>query len=468
VEVDIIGVNLDGDGVAEVDGRVVAVPLTIPGERVDLRLARGRDGKTFGEVLRILVASPHRVTPACRHFGPCGGCAWQHIAYAEQLRLKQRLVQDAMARVRQGLRRAVLPTRPTPPGASGAAAESPVGPATPWHYRNKVSFAFGPGVHGHGLVMGHYRRGSRAVVPVTECPVHAEAGNRFAFALHDVLERARIPGSTPDGDAGIARHVVARVTESGGGLLGTLVVTENVKPLRNVTAEMQKALRPEHGAGPAARSGFHLNVHDRPGPFLFGRETRKLFGVGEVREQVSGITYLVAPTAFFQTNVRAAEVLVREVLDAVPRSRPLRVLDLYSGVGLFALPLARDGRTVTAVEENRHAMAGAASAMRLNGISEQACRLVAARVEEAVDRLAAGWDVVILDPPRQGCPARVLKWLFNSSRPPRIVYVSCHPDALARDLEAAPSAGYRFERIQPIDMFPHTAHVETVAVLERD
>jgi 23S rRNA (uracil1939-C5)-methyltransferase len=452
LEVDITGVNLDGDGVAEVEGRQVSVPHAIAGERVEVRLSHHRDGTATGEVVRVLQASPHRVAPACRHFGPCGGCAWQHIAYEEQLRIKQRMVQALIGHPR------VLPTLPTPAAAPGD---------TPWGYRNKVSFVFAPGGHGHGLVMGHYRRGSRSIVPVQECPVHAEAGNHFAFALHEILERARVPGSTPDGEDGVARHVVARVSEATGELLGTLVVTENVKPLRRVTSEIQKALAPSHEGAERRRAGFHLNIHDRPDPFLFGRQTLKLFGAGEVRERVGGVSYLISPTSFFQTNVRAAEVLVREVVGSLADARFRRVLDLYSGVGLFALPLAGQGRSVTAVEENRHAMTAAASAMRLNRIPDQACRLVASRAEEVIARLGADWDAVILDPPRQGCPPHVLDWVLRAARPPRIVYVSCNPEALARDLANVPAAGYRFERIQPVDMFPHTAHIETVVVLDR-
>jgi 23S rRNA (uracil1939-C5)-methyltransferase len=469
MELDIIGMTLDGDGVAEAEGRVIAVAGTIPGERVEARLVRARDGCPPAEVVRIVAASPHRVTPKCGHFGPCGGCAWQHIAYAEQLRLKQQMLQELLP----GLE--VRPTLPTP----SAQGSSPVPlQATsaqrfslvqaPWQYRNKVSFVFGPGGRGQTLVMGHYRRGSRTIVPVRECPVHADVGNRFAFAVQDVLARARIPGATPDGDDGVARHVVARVAEGTGELLGTLVVTENVKALRRVTTEVQKAIAPGRGEVRPPRAGFHLNIHDRPGSMLFGRETRRLFGIADIREQVGGVSYVVSPTAFFQTNVRAAEVMVREVLDALADARFGRVLDLYAGVGLFALPLAMRGRSVTAIEENRHAMASAASALRLNRIPEQACRLVAARVEDTGRVGAGAWDAVILDPPRQGCPPAVLDWILRTLRPPRIVYVSCNPEALARDLATVPGSGYRLERIQPIDMFPHTAHIETVVVMDRD
>jgi 23S rRNA (uracil1939-C5)-methyltransferase len=459
VDLRITGVNLDGDGTAVHEGRTLAVPRTIPGERVEARLAAGRGAAAAAEVVRIIEASPHRVAPRCRHFGACGGCTWQHIEYGEQLRLKHGLVRELLDRgPAAGPRRTVLPAKATP-GAGGGA---------PWGYRGKVHFVFGPGRRGQSLVMGHYRRASRMVVPVEECPVHAEAGNAFAFMLRDGLQRARIPGATADGSEGVARHVVVRVSEGTSQILATLVVTENVKPLRRVTANVEQAVSAAAAGGAQPRVGFHLNVHDRPGALLFGRETRRLFGLAEVREQVAGASYLVSPTAFFQTNVRAAGVLVDDVIEALAGEPSLRVLDLYSGVGLFAIPLALRGHTVTAVEENRQAVQSAAAAMRLNRVAGQGCRAIAARVEDAMPRLIGTvWDAVILDPPREGCPPDVLHAVFHTLRPRRIVYVSCNPEALARDLAAIAGTPYRTARIQPIDMFPHTPHVETVVVMNR-
>ena len=432
-------------------------------------MAEGRGLRADGLVDSDLVSPAHRVTPRCRHFGPCGGCDWQDIAYVEQLRLKQGMIQRAVPR---GV--TVLPTLATPSPGGG----------TPWGYRNKVSFVFGPAGRQQPLVMGHYRRGSRTILPVEECPVHAEAGNQFAFALRDALVKARVAGASPDGRTGVARYVVVRVSESSGEVVGTLVATENAKALRRVTADLQARIAPDLPAGRRAAAGFHLNLHDRPGPFLFGGETRRLFGLSEVREQVGGASYLVSPTAFFQTNVRAAGVLAGVVLEALADERLERILDLYAGVGLFALPLAKAGRLVTAVEENREAIAGAASALRLNGIDQGRCRLVAARVEDALGGLAgdarsgrrrgpAGggvggdWDAVVLDPPREGCPPRVLDFVLRSLRPARIVYVSCSPEALSRDMARVGGTGYDFERVQPVDMFPHTTHVETVVTLVR-
>ena len=439
------------------------------------------------------VAPPHRVTPRCRHFGECGGCAWQHIDYPEQLRIKQKRVEELLGD--RGSKDPRYTSDDVPPDTSAAKEDrrdtvvrptlptpSPDGGA-PWGFRNKASFVFAPGGRGRPLVMGHFRRGSRTVLPVEECPVHADAGNRFAFAVRDALVQAGIPGATADGQQGVARHVVVRVSEGTGELVGTLVVTENVKALRRVTADLEAKLAAADKAGRRPRIGFHLNVHERPDPYLFGRETRQLFGLSGLREQVAGVSYLVSPTAFFQTNVRAAEVLVGVVLNAIADPGLRRVLDLYAGVGLFALPLAKAGRIVSAIEENREAVASAEAALRLNGIDQDACRLVASRVEDAMIRQTAsgtgprlrgakggsgaGWDAVVLDPPRQGCPPRVLDWVFRNIRPARIVYVSCDPDALARDLARVAGSGYHFERVQPIDMFPHTEHIETVAVLTR-
>lgn len=476
----ILRLDGEGDGVAEIAGRLVSVPQVIPGEQVEIRLGAGRGGDA--DLVRVISASPHRVAPPCRHFGPCGGCTWQHIAYAEQLRLKQQHLQRLLNASLGREAPPVLPTLPTP--VEGGAGGEDVGAASraPWHYRNKVHFVFGPGARGRALAMGHYQRRSRTVIPVVECPVHAEQGNRVAFAMHDALAAAGIPGVRGDTLDGVARHLVVRVTEGSDDWLATLVVSENVKPLRRVTAGFVRRVVAERDEAAALRGGqrqeglprgqgLYLNIHDRPGPYLFGRETRHLAGSRDIREEVAGVSFVISPTSFFQTNVRAARVLAGCVLERLADAGWSRVLDLYSGVGLFALPLAREGRAVTAVEENREAMAAAAAAARENKIPEGRLRTLPSPVEAAIPRLTPrtgreAWDAVILDPPRDGCPPVVLDWLFRNVRPRRLVYVSCNPDALARDLRGALPAGYRLAPVQPVDMFPHTAHLESVAVLD--
>jgi len=479
--VDILKMSPEGDGVALLEGEELTVPYVIPGERVEVAVHRARDGGLVGEPLRVLAASPDRITPRCRHFGYCGGCAWQHISYPAQLRLKQAMLQELLDGTMGPAAPRVLPMVPTPARealSAGAIPGAEEAPPEPWGYRHKVSFVFAPAGR-QPLVMGHYRRGTRSAFPAGECPVHAEAGNEVAFRLRDALLRAQVPASIPDGRQGIARHVVVRVGEATGDRLATLVVTGNVVPLRRVTGEMERFDR-QGGAHPGpggqapagqkpSRFGFHLNIHDRADGFLFGRETKRLFGPMDIRETVAGVTFLLSPTSFFQTNVRVAALMADHVLRLLPPETCPRVLDLYSGVGLFALPLAARGQEVTAVEENRHAVAAADAAVRFNRLPERSYRPIAGRVETAIARLTPppggrAWDGVVLDPPRQGCPRAVFEWLFGTLRPPRIVYVSCNPQALAADLAAVPQ-DYAIEDVTPYDMFPHTAHIEAVASL---
>jgi 23S rRNA (uracil1939-C5)-methyltransferase len=300
--------------------------------------------------------------------------------------------------------------------------------------------------------MGHYAFGSQRIVPIDECPVHHERGNRIAFALRDRLRRARI-------GPGILRHIVIRTTADGREASAMLVVSRTDKALRTPVRGLL--------ASPERPEGFFVNVHTKPGPFMVGEETIKIDGRSHVKESIGGVSYLVSPTAFFQTNVAAAAILVRLVLEEIDQAQ--RVLDLYCGSGLFSLPIAMRGASVTAIEENRQAIADAEANVRLNRVPAGRIRFIPARVEDALARVAREpWDAVVLDPPRQGCPPAVISGVFERMRPTRVVYVSCSPEALATDLPVILKAGYRVVRAQPVDMFPHTDHIETVMAFERE
>jgi 23S rRNA (uracil1939-C5)-methyltransferase len=236
-----------------------------------------------------------------------------------------------------------------------------------------------------------------------------------------------------------------------------LVVAGNHKALRTpVRAFLESAEAPD---------GFFLNIHDRPDAYMVGRETIRLAGRSHVREDMLGTSFLISPTAFFQTNIRAARALLGLVLDHSAGAG--RVLDLYSGSGLFALPLARRGASVVAVEENRQAVKDAEANLRLNRLRADAVRLVAARVEDAVARLRRDpFDLVVLDPPRQGCPDAVID-AVSGIEAARIVYVSCNPERLATETGRFRQRGYRLAALQGLDMFPHTEHIEAVALFTR-
>jgi 23S rRNA (uracil1939-C5)-methyltransferase len=388
------------------------------------------------------------VRPFCRHFGPCGGCDWQDRLYADQLSQKRGRLTDLLQSAARSGDLNVQPMVGMHVDETG----------WPWRFRHKASFVFGQGADGRPTI-GHYAIRSNDVVAITECPVHADRANQLAFALLGHLARARVPAAGPSLH-GILRHLIVRTTRDGREVGAMLVVTRNDKMLRK---PVKAFLATEE-----APDGFYLNIHDRPGPHMMGRETMRLSGRSHVKETVNGFSYLLSPTAFFQTNVDAADVIVRLVLEAVPETEPQRVLDLYAGGGLFTVPLAARGHLVTAVEENRQAIEDAEANLRLNRVSDRDARLQVARVEEALHRLAREkFDTVILDPPRQGCPPAVIERVFGRIKAPRVVYVSCNPDALAAEIPAILDAGYTIDRVQPVDMFPHTTHIETVVTFSR-
>jgi 23S rRNA (uracil1939-C5)-methyltransferase len=450
-------VDRSGAATARVGDERILVHGAIPGERVRVRRVRElAPGRTLAELVSVLEPSPYRVAPRCRHASVCGGCTWQHVAYEEQLRLKVRAVESVLRRALGDGAPPVGPMVPTPAGEDGM----------PWGYRQKSSFVFAPGGHGGGLAMGHYARGTHDVVPVVECPVHPERANRIAFALRDALAAARVEGAAGDlRGRGLVRHVVLRTTRDERESVAMLVVGRDAP---SIEAPLRALLSSRD-----APDGLAVNLNDRPGPYLVGRQTRRVHGPGHVREESIGpVSFLVSPTAFFQTNVAAAGVLVDLVTRACEEAGrgPLRVLDLYSGSGLFSLPLAARGHAVVAVEASRKGARDAALNRRANGLPEDRLTLVAAEVERALPRLVEGerFDAVVLDPPREGCPPPVLRSVLGRLRPARVVIVSCNPEALGRELAQAFASGWRALPVQPVDMFPHTPHVEAVAVLLRE
>jgi 23S rRNA (uracil1939-C5)-methyltransferase len=382
--------------------------------------------------------------PLCQHFGPCGGCDWQQFSYADQLARKKARLED--------LFRAALGSRaPLVRPVIGMPVD---GTGWPWSFRHKASYVFGT-ANGR-LIIGHYAARSKRVVPIVECPVHTDRANRIAFALYKELARAGIPAAGED-LRGVLRYLIVRTSRDEREAAAMLVVTANQKALRG---PIRRVL-----AGADRPDGLFVNVHDRPGPYMVGRDTIRIEGPRHVHERIAGITFLVSPTAFFQTNAAAAEILVNLVHELVPAPPAARVADLYAGSGLFTLPLAAAGHRVTAVEENAQAVADGQANARLNRLEDRT-RFIRSRVEDALPRLASSrFDVVVMDPPRGGCPPAVLRALVHELRPPTIIYISCDPDALTREAPIMIDAGYTVRRVQPVDMFPHTTHIETLVVL---
>jgi 23S rRNA (uracil1939-C5)-methyltransferase len=434
-----------GEGVGRVDGYVIFVRGGIPGDRLQVRLdqARARFGRASVEA--ILTPSPHRVEAPCPYFGRCGGCRLQHIDYAAQLTFKSKQVTDALERL-GGL--PPIEVRPIV-----AAPET-------YGYRNKMEFTVARESHG-GLTVGlHEAERYDRVLAVDRCLLQSERMN----ALLDEARRFFVE-----------RGLTAYEQDSGEGLLRFLMLREGRRTdeaMVNVVTSSPAVSELEPLAGRlAARvketASVVMNVNPKKASVAVGVEEHLLGGRDHIRESVGGLSFQVSANSFFQTNTAQAERLFAIVLEAAALTGGETVFDLYAGTGAISLLLAARSRWVYGVEVAQAAVDDAARNAAANGIAN--CTFLAGEVRFVLPQLIGQGvtaQVVVADPPRAGFHPKALSALAHLA-PARIIYVSCNPATLARDLGDLARAGYRVEWVQPVDMFPHTPHIEAVARLER-
>ncbi|HET7263731.1 MAG TPA: 23S rRNA (uracil(1939)-C(5))-methyltransferase RlmD [bacterium] len=429
-----------GRGVGRLDGFVVFVPDTAPGDRVRARLWRVRSG--YGEADLVGIESPSHVRTAapCPHFGPCGGCTWQHLTYDAQTAAKESIVRESLAHL-GGLRD--VEVRPI------------VRMAAPWYYRNKMEFSFHPG--GIGL---HRRGAFDKIVPIASCYLESPRTN---IILQEVDAFARTSGLScydPRTHTGMLRQVVIREAKNTGEVMVALVTAAREVPGLRGLADRLRAAVPEivsvaHGINAGPSDGVPLT------------DVTIVAGRPHIREILSGLTFRIGLETFFQTNTVQAEHLVRAVeADAGLRGGET-VFDLYCGVGTFSLALARRAARVLGIEIVAPAIEAARENAVLNGIANAEfasgdARLMLPQILERAGRP----DVLVLDPPRSGAGGRVMRKVAATGAR-RIVYVSCNPTTLAPDLKELIAAGYIARHAQPLDLFPHTYHVECVVLAER-
>ena len=432
-----------GNGVARLNGFVVFVRHGLPGDTVRARVTKVKRNHAEALAVDVLEPSPERVEAPCTHVPACGGCRFQDLAYEAQVAAKQEQVADSLRRI-------------------GGIADPPLEPILPaestFHYRNKLEYSFTRTPDGPAL--GFHRAGRwDEVLEIDRCWLTTELGNAIRGAVRDWAREERLEAYDQADGTGYLRHLVVREGRNTGQALVQLVTARGQRFEADYLVEVLRRF-------PEVRS-IHWAVNDTPAE-VTNLPTTLLWGEDAIEERLCGLRFRVRPNAFLQTNTGMAERLYALAAESAGLTGSETVYDLYCGIGTIGLVLARDALTVWGVEISEESVACALENADLNGITNAAffAGNVGQSIAELRDR-AGDPDVVVVDPPRAGLAGKALRRVGDLSAP-KLVYISCNPTTLAGDVKVlAADYGYRLERVRPVDMFPHTPHIEAVSLLTR-
>ena len=427
----------EGFGVCRVDGQVVFVTQALVGETCIIRILKTAKTHAWAKVEEILTASDSRQTPACPVFGPCGGCDLLHMSYEEELALKEKRVQSAFSRL----------------GGVDAPISPIISANARIHYRNKAIFA----VSAKGL--GFYRRRSHDVVPVENCLIQSPIANRVAAAVYSWMQASNISAYDELSHSGILRHLFVRTTKAGAANVCLVVKSANV-PQKEALIDSLREQCPEI-------TGILLCINPEKTNVVLRGRFELLWGEHTLEETLCGLTFRLSPQSFFQVSPTQAEILYETALSYAALNGTETVLDLYCGTGTITQILAQKAKLAIGGEIVASAVADACENAKRNGITNvEFIEGDAAKVAATLKQRSIHADVVVVDPPRKGLDESVISEIANIA-PERVVYVSCDPATLARDVGRLTEKGYTLKKVQPVDMFPCTTHVETVALLTR-
>jgi 23S rRNA (uracil1939-C5)-methyltransferase len=444
LELEVDSLAYGGNGVARLDGFVVFVRRGLPGDTVRARVTKVKRNHAEALVTEVLAPSPQRVDAPCAHYPACGGCRFQDLGYEAQVIAKETQVADSLRRL-------------------GGIADAPLEPIVPaesvFHYRNKLEYSFTQTPDGPTL--GFHKAGRwDAVLEVEKCWLTTDLGNAIRNAVRAWAQEEGLEAYDQESQTGYLRHLVVREGRNTGQALVQLVTAPKERFDAGYFVDVLRRF-------PEVRS-IHWSVNESPAE-VTNLPTTLLWGDEWIEEELGGLRFRVRPNVFLQTNTQMAERLYGLAIEYAGLTGGETVWDLYCGIGTIGLSMAKDALTVWGIEVSEESVACALENADLNGITNSAffAGNVGQVVEELRDRSGEP-DVVVVDPPRAGLAGKALRRLGRIGAP-RIVYVSCNPTTLASDVKTLREEyGYELVRARPVDMFPHTPHVETVALLERD
>ncbi len=443
IELQIAGLGSSGEGVGRYDGFTVFVHGALPEETVQAEIILVKKNYAIGKLIKIITASPDRVEPVCPVYAECGGCQLQHLSYAGQLRMKQQQVKDALTRIGH-LDTEVLPV---------------IGCSNPWNYRNKMQFPAASGAEGK-ISIGCYAAATHSVIDTGSCMIQKEANNEVLTTVRKWMQRYSISAYDEKTGKGLVRHVMSRVGVHSGEVMAVLITSAYDIPHKKELVEWLTKYVPN-------LVSVVQNINKKPTNVVMGSKTRVLYGRTTITDSLGALSFNISAQSFFQVNSEQAEKLYNKALEYAALSGNETVVDVYCGTGTISLYLAKHAGKVYGIEIVAPAIEDAKKNAQDNNCSN-AEFILGDAAEKLPQLLAEGVkpDVVVVDPPRAGCEQKVLKAIADVE-PQRIVYVSCNPASLARDLAYLSECGYKTMAAQPVDMFPMTSHVETVCLLSK-
>lgn len=432
----------EGAGVAKVDGYPLFVKNALPGEKAKVKVIKLNKGYGFGRLVEIYEESPDRVLAPCPIYSECGGCQLQHLSYEGQLLAKEKQVRDVLTRI----------------GKLEDVKVHPVlGMSEPWRYRNKAQVPIGE--QEGGLIGGFYQQRSHQIIDMKECLIQQEKNDEVVQAVKEICSKYGVRAYDENRHKGELRHIMARYGLVTGEVMVVLVTRTPDLPHKNkIIEEITASI---HGI-----KSIVQNINSKKTNVIMGDTTKVLWGEEVIYDYIGDVKFAISARSFYQVNPEQTKVLYEKALEYANLSGEESVIDAYCGIGTISLFLAKKAKKVFGVEIVPEAIADANRNAELNGIEN--AEFAVGEAETVIpDWYEAGnkADVLVVDPPRKGCDEALLQTIIRM-KPKKVVYVSCNPGTLARDLRILEDGGYKTVEVQPVDMFPHTTHCEAVARIE--
>ncbi|WP_265446373.1 23S rRNA (uracil(1939)-C(5))-methyltransferase RlmD [Acetivibrio straminisolvens] len=441
--IDITGMTHEGQGVGRIDNFTVFVDGPIEGEKVEIKIIKVKTSYAIGKLLKVLEPSADRTEPFCPSYKRCGGCSLQHMNYEAGLKFKTGIVRENIRRIG---------------GLEGVVVHDAIGMEQPLNYRNKAQYPVGR--YKDGVRAGFYAKKSHEIIDCSTCGIQHSVSDRVRDIVKEFIEENGISTYDEITGEGLVRHIMTRVGFKTGEVMVVLVINgRNIPGQKKLSEKLVKEI-------PEIKS-IVLNVNAKKTNVILGDENIVVYGRDTITDYIGDFKFNISPLSFFQVNPIQTEVLYTKALEYAQLTGEETVFDLYCGIGTISLFLSQKAKKVYGVEVVEAAINDAKENARVNGVEN--AEFIVGEAEKVIPEMydrGIRADVVVVDPPRKGCDEAVLKTLVDM-KPERIVYVSCNPATLARDLKYLAEGGFEVREVQPVDMFPWTYHVECVVLMSR-